>query len=246
MITDQLRADIHAAMEKTGGNGQEAAALLGMTKTQLWNHIHRDPTLKANWTKKGMVATETESELIHRPALPLNVTPEEWITAQEVSDALAKEDLAFRTGLDAIGVTGERLKLVVALQQFHGRHYTRALDLIGGGITKLFTDLMVEVDKINKALESGALEPEREMLLRKDRADLIEAMGKTYDRASKAVFTQAVIKHKLQNKKESRKPKGYLNIEAHPGSKVQVVAERQSTAESPEKEAIEVEDAAQE
>lgn len=199
-ITEALTRQIHAAMEAAGGSASQAAELLGMERRKLYDFIHNNADLKARWgTSKEEVTPPSEAVTLHRPALPLR---EE---AEEIAKAVEAEDAAMRKGLASIGVRGGALDMAVALQEFHSKHFGRAIEMLGGGISKQFLDLMSEVERISNTLNdpTAVLEPEREMMLREDRSRLLDLMGKFFDKLNQAVVTQAKVRA-IQNAKEGK------------------------------------------
>lgn len=191
-ITENLTAAIHAAMDQTGGKGSEAARLLGLEPETLFNFIHNNKDLKTRWaTSRTAVKPPIEAETISRAVIKVDGN-------RTMAEAMDQEDRMVRAGFESMGLKPGVVNLAMSLQAFQKKHFTRAIEVIGGGITKCFLDLMAEVEKINKELENPDLKPWREQMLRTDRAALLENMGRTYDRAQKAAMTQAIIKHKLE------------------------------------------------
>ncbi len=225
---------IHSAMEKYSGNFTKAAAELGIALKRLYYHVERNEDLRLKWghMKGGLPPTSTELEL-NRSNIP-EVTHETDIQVAK------REMLALSNGLKAIGVNDKSAERLVSMVQFQRAYYKESLQALGGGLMKLFTDLLDDRERITKELEEGGrimpkvesgqivnvfvpLTAHREMTLRQDRASITESIQRVSDRGNKAAMTQAVIKHKLTTKRtENNKPKGYLKIEAHAGSKVQV------------------------
>lgn len=219
---------IHEAMETCGGNLTEAAKLLGLKRHVLQKALYNCPDLALRWTKSKKLTDAPAIEAVDLNRTDLMIHSD----AADIERRMQQEQGAMRAGLEQMGVAGPGLDLAVAMQQFHGRHYTTSLKLIGGGLTKQFLDLMEEAKKITLELEAGGREfptinletgeksgtrfvpltPMREKVLRDDRASIIEAMQRMSDRANKAILTQAIIKQKLQGKQSNQRPKGFLQI----------------------------------
>jgi hypothetical protein len=227
MLTEQQRAEIHAALEQTNGDRAAAARLLGMDTKQLAQHIHNTRDLRACWSQKKP-EPPTECEIIHREASTglLPVTGGNLFTEAE---ALQKEDDALKKGLSALGIGGNLVELAHSLQQFQSKHFTRVIELMGGGLTRRFLKIEEAIDDIDQALR--LLDPTcpedvaREQILRQDRAALIDLQQKCYDRVNKAALTQAIIKEKQKagHAPDRGKP-GFSpkQIVAQPGSHVTV------------------------
>jgi hypothetical protein len=208
MLTDDLRARIHAAMAQAHAKTHDAAKLLGMPWQTLQKYIREDEELNAKWSRKPKPPPGEEA-LIHRPVTsdqsqPV-ISPEE--DAAEIARRLEAEDALVKEGLQAMGLNGDAQQLAIALQKFHGTHYKRSLEMLGGGMTKLFFEIWAELKKVNVEI-AAAQEPSMQMILRKDRAVLIEAAQRIFDRANKAALTMAVARHKMSDRGPSEKSAG--------------------------------------
>jgi transposase-like protein len=202
MITPDEKARIHAALEKTGGDYGAAAEIIGIERGQLSAIIHNNKDLKLRWTTPREFTTPpSDAVTISRPVIPTAAPAPALPSDEEIARAIEREDALVRKGMEAIGVTGPKLDTALALQKFHQKHFQRAIELLGGGITKQFIDLMSEVESINKEL-AGVLTPQRELLLREDRSRLLDLMNKFYDRANQAVLTQAKVEVLKKQAKE--------------------------------------------
>lgn len=228
-MTPELETQINAAMQAAGGSITAAATLLGLPMPKVRNFIHNNAGLKAKWAKSNEeVQAPSEAITLSRPMLPDQAEVTDVIMAgdEEVARAVDKEDALVRKGLDAMGVKGSTLDMAMALQSFQRAHFTKAMDILGGGVTKQALDLMVEIEAISNTLNdpTTTLEPARELMLREDRAKLLDLLGKFYDRASNAVLVQAKVRAMQKDKDKPKKPKGFLAIQAQPGSTVNVSA----------------------
>jgi hypothetical protein len=212
VITVEQEAAIHAAMERTGGKQSEAAVLLAVPRKALADIIRNNTNLKTRWvTPKEGVEPTTEAVAIHRPALPTPPTEGAVICSErEIAAAIEAEDNALKKGLDAVGLSTKTRDFAVALQKLHNKHYTKAIDMLGGGITKGFLDIMVEVEALTAKLNDTAYPPtiEQEMLWREDRAKLLDVMSKFYDRALQADQIKAKIEHLKSLAKNGNRPAG--------------------------------------
>lgn len=219
-ISPELKSKIDSAIRETGSM-RRAAELLGLTYGGLRGMVHKDPELRARYTKpnKGKKGAAKEAARLDEPVSAdlvelgreQDIKPvggEVLITDKRVSEALAREDANLSEGLEAIGLSPSAVKSAQALQEFHGTHFTKAIEIIGGGMTKTFVEIMAEVNHLNARLEEGGLTLEEEQMLRQDRSRLLEIQGRTYDRAQKAAMTQAVIKHKLSETSEGGAKRG--------------------------------------
>ncbi len=191
--------------------------LLGMGYSGLRSIIAKDPELRAKHTRKKNRAQESKE--IDQPANQSMVElgrqqavkaseGEVLLQDRQVAEALKKEDENLKDGLTNIGLSPLAVKSANALHKFHNTHFTKAVEIIGGGMTKTFVEIMACIDDINDRLEGGGLTLEEEQMLRQDRSRLLEIQGRTYDRSLKAAMTQAVIQHKLQDNAESTAPRG--------------------------------------
>ena len=188
-----------------------AAKLLGITYGCLRSQVHSDPDLRSRHTRanKGKKGAAAEAKSIDAPSVPDDmsdlgrkqeldrVAGEALLTEKRVAEALIAEDSNLKEGLGAIGLSPQAMRSAEALQKFHNTHFTKSVEIIGGGMTKTFVEIMSEVEGINSRLEEGGLTLEEEQMLRQDRSRLLEIQGRTYDRSLKASMTQAVIQQKL-------------------------------------------------
>ncbi len=179
--------------------------------------IHKDPELRAKYSrKKGRVK---EAKDIDKPQSQDMVElgreqqakakeGEVLLQDQQVAEALKKEDENLKDGLTSIGLSPLAVKSADALHKFHNTHFTKAVEIIGGGMTKTFVEIMASIQEITDRLDDGGLTLEEEQMLRQDRSRLLEIQGRTYDRALKASMTQAVIQHKLQENTGGEQSRG--------------------------------------
>ncbi len=186
---------IHVALEQAG-NISGAASLLNVSADSLKKVIRDHPELRSYLP--GTTAP-TEQEVIGRKPLAL-VSVAESDIVKAVKDA----DEQVRSGFEAIGVSGDALKEAMAFRDFGRMHFNDMRHYIGGGMAKLFADLMVEVKDVRKEIE-GVHDVEREKLLREDRSRLVKHCIDVYDRVREASVSAAVIEAKKQEAKEKKK-----------------------------------------
>lgn len=211
-MTPELEAKINAAMETSEGDRRIAAELLGITRIELHNFTHRNPVLRARWvaSRAKHSAMPAEASQIHRP-MPVITKPQSEsaiaiLSDADIAKAIEKEDSLVRNGLDNTGMKPKVRDLAMALQKLQNKHFTRCVEMLGGGITKQFLEIMVEVEELTRRLNDTVAPPtpEQELLWREDRSRLLDMMQKFYDRASSAALTQAKV-HALKNQGNGRK-----------------------------------------
>ena len=183
---------IHVALDQAG-TIKGAASLLGINHESLKTVIKAHPEL--NSYLSGATAP-TESEVIGRKSLA-TMSSHDKNLVRSVRDA----DEQVRSGFEAIGVTGEALKEALAFRDFGKLHFHDMRHYIGGGMAKLFADLMVEVKGVRKDIESEG-DLEREKMLREDRSRLVKHCIDVYDRVREASVSAAVIEAKKNEAKE--------------------------------------------
>jgi hypothetical protein len=138
-------------------------------------------------------------ELLARKPLTVPV-----VKQQDIVAAVKAADDQVREGFEAIGVTGDALKEALAFRDFGRLHFNDMRHYIGGGMAKLFADLMVEVKDVRADIsKEGDLE--RERMLREDRSRLVKHCIDVYDRVREASVSAAVIEAKKQEAKEKKK-----------------------------------------
>jgi hypothetical protein len=229
--TKELDAAIDVAMTESGGDTEQAAKLIGIERSALQNRLKASRILRERWVDKLTEMPKT-SVAIHRP--PLDPPASE----EELDAAMSKQDALVRRGIERMGFSGPTLDLAISLQSFQRRHFMSSLDLMGGGLVKQYLDIMVEIDRLNKLINQDIpdISPDKdpseleevlngltdlERIRREDRSRLLAIQVQMYDRVNKAALTQALIKAK-QGAKNGSKPRGFLAIQAQPGSQVAV------------------------
>lgn len=202
MTPEQFKR-VHVALESSG-TIRGAARLLDMRPDALRNLVEKHPELKS-YLKDTQ--PPDESETLAREALPVPA-----VSDQEVNLALAshKADMQVRRGLDAIGVQGAALEEAMAFRNFGRLHFEDMRHYIGGGVAKLFADLMADIREVRENIQNdAAIDPEEKRMLREDRRELIGLALKTYDRVREASLTAAVIEAKKREAEDRKKsPKG--------------------------------------
>jgi hypothetical protein len=141
------------------------------------------------------------------------------LSEEDVAAAIKKEDADVRSGLSKMGLKTSTLDMAMAIRELAGRHFGSCLQLTGGGVTKQFLQVMVEIEKIDARLDPETVRdfpmtlPE-ESMLREDRRGLLQVMSQFSDRVNSSALIQAKIwKMKNEgNKQRNERPKGVLNL----------------------------------
>lgn len=189
-------AEYNAALEKTGGDFEQAAALVGLTASALRSACQRNNRLRSRWLEKDNPTPPGEAVTIHRPVIPA-IGKNPLSTEDQIAEAVRQEEKTFRAGLVAIGAGNP--DLVTALQSFQRRSYRSILEFMSGGIAKQFLDIMAALDEINRELAASAdgtgekLPIAREMILRNDRIALLNLSEKFKHSGDKSVLTSAKV-----------------------------------------------------
>ena len=183
---DAWRKRLHEALEEADGNQTEAARVMKVSQATMRQVMSRDAALKGRWLDRGVGNT------MHRKPQPM-------------SDAVAiqKENQVMAKGLESMGITGHSKAEAMAFLDFGRSSLGAARQLIGGGVVKLFSDLMGDISQIREEI-SGGVDGEREKTLREDKSSLIRHALEAYDRANKAALTEAVVKQKMEERKGGR------------------------------------------
>ena len=127
---------------------------------------------------------------------------------EEVALAMKRMDAQVREGFEAIGVEGDALREAMAFHSFGRMHFNDMRHYIGGGMAKLYADLMAEIKAVRQEInETEANEVELQRMLREDRSRLVKHVIDVYDRCREAALTAAIIESKKQEKKEKVKTK---------------------------------------
>ena len=205
------------AMIKAGGKISIAAPLLSLTGMQLRERIRGNSVLRARWMSKKD-SPPSQSVAIHRDAIPGD---EEMILLSEadVAEQMQKEDASVRSGLEKMGLKKSTLDMAMAVRELAGKHFGSCLQLTGGGVTKQFLQVMVEIEKIDARLDPDTVKDfpmtlQEESMLREDRRGLLQVMSQFSDRVNSSALIQAKIwkmKNDGRGKKDDR-PKGVLDL----------------------------------
>jgi hypothetical protein len=196
---------IHVALEQAG-NITGAASLLGMGVDALRNVVKQHPELRSYLPN---TTAPTERDVIGRK--PLSVVS---VAESDLVKAVKDADEQVRSGF---GVSGDALKEAMAFREFGRLHFNDMRHYIGGGMAKLFADLMVEVKDVRREIE-GVHDVEREKLLREDRSRLVKHCIDVYDRVREASVSAAVIESKKQEAPLAMQVKGDVHV--HEAGKV--------------------------
>jgi len=195
-LTPEIKSQIHAALEQTGGSYRKAAPILGVPASELKDALRQDNDLRTRWCPGFSPSQRSQS---------LEKTDSEIMRA---------EDSQLRQGLESMGLSTKQSQIAISLRQFHGRHYAKCIDIIGAGVIKTYLGLLESLDDINEQLanrEAHSIEPEDVPMLLEHRIALAEQIGRMHDRWSKAALQRAIIEEKKANmdgtnKATQRKP----------------------------------------
>jgi hypothetical protein len=200
-LTPEQLKRVHIALEQTDGNVPAAAALIGLSREALRKIMAEYPELQSY---KGDATPPSEAETIARPALPVVGKDE-----ADLALAMKKADEQVREGFDAIGVSGGALDQAMAFRQFGKFHFQDMRHFIGGGVAKLFADLMSDIKTVREEIADPAAKPDIELqkALREDRSRLVKMALDTYDRVRQAALDAAVIEAKKAEAKNGGKRK---------------------------------------
>jgi hypothetical protein len=196
-MTPEKLKRIHIALDQTRSI-KGASSLLGYSKDTIRKAVKEHPELRSYLPD---FQPPTETETIARPAL---IAPDE----EELALAVKKSDEAVRRGFEAIGVTGDALTEALAFRDFGQFHFNDTRHYIGGGMAKLFADLMAEIRDCRREIaDCGGIEEalEREKMLREDRSRLVKHAIDVHDRVREAALTAAVIEAKKVEAKDGKK-----------------------------------------
>jgi hypothetical protein len=184
---------LHTTMEQCGGNAVKAAEALGVTQNKVYNSLHKNPWLRARWTrsKENLKDPDQMAVAIYRPVDP--------VPASEAEAARRAEEQV-KAGFQALGLSGAALDSALAIQRSAGRQIKSWMELMAGGIVKQFLEIETEIKVITDRLNSkgNPIDIKTETMLRDDRKALLELRARYYDRAVKAQVNLALLKLKAQ------------------------------------------------
>ena len=219
MTTDE-RTLIDAALTKADGNKKNAAAILGFSYSKLNCMIAGDTTLKAKWISVRKIEELPSAEVMEISRPEAVVSPAEdgddavTMTEMEISNALDREDEAVKNGLRKIGQSEIMADMGKELHAYQRKFHAATLNVLGGGVVKQYLDLTKETADVVKALAEQE-DPFERNSLRLYRVQLETLKFKAYSLAVQASMSSAIIKHRLEKKKDKEdKPPGYLRIQS--------------------------------
>lgn len=197
-------------MEQCNGNAVHAAKSLGWTSTKAWNLLHKNPFLRARWTrsKENLKDPEQLAVSLYRPVDP--------VPASEM-EAAEKADEQVKAGFAALGLQGTALDTALAIQKAAGRQIKSWMELMAGGVVKQFLEIENDIEAISAELCGDKLTEDREKILRSDRQALIDLRLRLYDRAVKAQVNLALVKLKMRGGEKPAKgtQPGFTPLESH-------------------------------
>lgn len=189
---------LHIALEQSGTIGG-AAGLLGVRPDHVRRLIDRHPELRSylpGATFPGHVET-----IARKP-----IRPPADMEKERVANAMREADEQVRSGFEAIGVTGDALTQAMAFKDFGRMHFQDMRHYIGGGMAKLFADMMAETKAISEEIARCGHPQfiDREKMLREDRSRCVKHLIDIHDRVREGALTTAVIEAKKAEAKHKR------------------------------------------
>jgi len=181
---DAWKKRLHEALEKVEGNQSKAAKIMGVSQATLRQVMARDAGLSGCWLSK-----RPNTQTMHRAVQPMSD-----------AEAIEKENALMSKGLEEMGIMGHSKAEAMAFMSFGQNSLGSVRQLIGGGVVKLFSDLMGDISQIRDELAAG-VDDDRERILREDKSSMIKHVLEAYDRANKAALTEAVVKQKMEERK---------------------------------------------
>lgn len=196
MVTEQQKSALDRALETTNGDIAEACALIGITSEEGRDIITSCRVLEEKWRtpRKGLVApTQLAADLRQQTHYEVDANAGKLVDEAAIHAAMQSD-------LGKMQLTKGEVNLALSFRDFTNNHFSRMMQVMGGGLTRRFMRLEKEIDKIDLELDGLDLDkPQdamREVTLRHDRAALIELQQKAFDRVNKAALTQATIRQK--------------------------------------------------
>jgi len=183
---DAWKKRLHETLEEVDGNQSQAAKIMGVSQATLRQVMSRDTALSGKWLSQRPV-----SQTMHRAVQPISD-----------AEAIEKENKLMAKGLEEMGIRGNSKAEAMAFLGFGQQSLGSVRQLIGGGVVKLFSDLMGDITEIRHQLDAG-VDEDREKILREDKSNMIKHVLEAYDRANKAALTDAIVKQKMEERKGS-------------------------------------------
>lgn len=193
------RKAIHLALEESKGNVAEAALLVNIPKSKLYNLIRGDEEFNARWSKDP-VEPPTKNEVVHRPN-----------PSVQFADRLKDEERALSHGLEAVGIVGKAKEEAIAAAAFSSIHLQAMRQMTAGGILKDFTQLGVLMEEIKGELSAGQ-EEDREKTLYEAYFNTVKYRNEINRDILKGALIDAQIKAKQSEKGRPRGKPGFTPI----------------------------------
>jgi hypothetical protein len=188
MNTEQLKK-YHRALSEAGSISG-AAKLMNMEVNNVKDAIRNNPELQSYLRN---AEPPSELETMARKAIFKAFDDEENALVEKRLEL----DRQVAKGFEAIGVTGDALTEAMAFRNFGKFHFADMRQYIGGGVAKLFADLMAEIKVVRKEIEAAPInDVDTQRMLREDRSRLVKHTIDVYDRVREAALTAAVIESK--------------------------------------------------
>ena len=218
IVTDEVKAKIHKALEAADGNVAAASKILDVSDRDLWEAIRYNADLRARWTP----------HLAERPSGAVAKVPSAKPSAADDAAKMAAEDAVLRQGLEKVGLPANLSQKAISMRQFHGKQYAKCIDIIGAGVVMTYLSLLDMLDDANKKVldpEAYNLEPEDIPQWLDQRVALLKEVREYHDRYTKAALTRAILEQKKAEstggRPQSRKP-GFAPMIAIKGEKVEI------------------------
>lgn len=147
-MEDVESARINLALEKSGGDYDFAATLLGIKRSKIKALVNADKTLKARWGKRALKESTTPTAVSPGESLTrIGVPPDQEMSEEErkMAESMMNEDEMLKEGLERLNLTPDERNLAFEFQAFNNRFFVKSADICMSGITVLGMKLQTEI-----------------------------------------------------------------------------------------------------
>lgn len=244
-LSDEIKAQTHAALMKHNGNRRLAAAELGMSDAKFKDRIHACRELKTRWAKRRGDSLDFDPDVdvdVERRNMPVLLNaPQAVMNSEQLETQLAAAEARLATGLNILPITGEEKNVARSVHSFQIRHVTAASEIIHGcasltaiKFTQRMTVMMARHDEVLAQLDDPSIPPEQKQALSMENETLLRTLpqfAKELRSLAEMVDKKQIAKEQLdlrkkeqQNVKQRGKP-GFspmVAVSVQPGGTVSI------------------------
>lgn len=157
-VTDEDKAQLTAALERTNGNRRHAALMLQWDEKRVHNMIQHHADLNARWsTRPAQVELSRASDLDRPPTEIAQFSPD----AIKAAEALANQDAIMMKSWEKAGFDEKQRNFLHTLQSSYAIPLKNTLDLTYGGAVHIATRLLLQIESLCARLKDVEDNPDK-------------------------------------------------------------------------------------